>query len=101
MGERETEPEEGCSWPGASTGLPAAKALPATLAAAHLRVGTRSPFSPRGGAGIQKWERGQTCQRPAQEWGGGWGAAPALPTDSQPPRESFPDTLRFRSSQPV
>lgn len=54
--------------------------------------------TPRGGAGIQKWERGQTCQRPAQERGGGRGAAPALSTDSQPPRESFPDTLCFGSS---
>lgn len=32
--------------------------------------GTRSPFSPQEGAGIQKWERRQTCQRPARD--GGW-----------------------------
>lgn len=51
MGERESEPGEGRSWPGAAPGLlakppPATQALPATLAVAHLLVGTRSSLAP-------------------------------------------------------
>lgn len=50
VGERESEPGEGRCWPGAAPGLlakplPSARALPATLAVAHLLVGTRSSLA--------------------------------------------------------